>query len=105
MSRYSNSGIRENHSKLSHWSKKSIKEILQDPRMSYCLHKLNSPFCGDGIVQEGEVKNGFHLLLAVSCEFVLLHIYKFEFWVYYCHVCASLGLPKNFRPPYHPTSC
>ena len=55
MSRYSNSGTRENHSKLSIYSKISIQEILQDPKMSYCLHPSKHSFCGDGIIQEGEV--------------------------------------------------
>ena len=55
MSRYSNSGTRENHSKLSVYSKISIQEILQDPKMSYCLHPSKHSFCGDGIIQEGEV--------------------------------------------------
>ena len=59
MSRYSNSGTKENHSRLSHWSKESIREILQDFRMSYCLHNMKTSFCGDGIVQSGEVKNFF----------------------------------------------
>ena len=72
MSRYSNSGTKENHSRynrnfcyefsrririfyrLSQWSKESIQEILQDFRMSYCLHDMKSAFCGDGIVQPGE---------------------------------------------------
>ena len=54
MSRYSNSGTKENHSRLSKWSKESIQEILQDFRMSYCLHDMKSAFCGDGIIQPGE---------------------------------------------------
>ena len=54
MSRYSNSGTKENHSRLSKWSKESIQEILQDFRMSYCLHDMESAFCGDGIIQPGE---------------------------------------------------
>ena len=55
MSRYSNSGTRENHSKLSIWSKNSIQEVLEDPKMSYCLHHSKHKFCGDGILQQGEV--------------------------------------------------
>ena len=57
MSRYSNSGTRENHSKLSTWSKHSIQEVLQDPKMSYCLHQSRHKFCGDGILQAGEVSD------------------------------------------------
>ena len=60
MSRYSNSGTKENHSRLSAWSKQSIREILMDHRMSYCLHNMQHPFCGDGIVQDGEVKRFYH---------------------------------------------
>ena len=59
MSQYSNSGIRENHSKLSPRSKRAVQKVLSDSRMTYCLHKLNNngaPFCGDGVVQNGEVK-------------------------------------------------
>jgi len=54
MSRYSNSGTKENHSRLSAWSKQSIRQILLDRRMSYCLHQMKTPFCGDGIIQNGE---------------------------------------------------
>ena len=57
MSRYSNSGTKENHAKLSFWSKQSIRQILLDQRMSFCLHRIDTPFCGDGIVQEGEVSS------------------------------------------------
>ena len=59
MSQYSNSGIRENHSKLSPKSKKAVQKILSDTRMTYCLHELDNrvvSFCGDGVVQAGEVK-------------------------------------------------
>ena len=59
MSQYSNSGIRENHSKLSLKSKKAVQKILSDTRMTYCLHELDNrvvSFCGDGVVQAGEVK-------------------------------------------------
>ena len=56
MSRYSNSGTKANHAKLSFWSRQSIREILLDQRMSYCLHPMDTPFCGDGVVQEGEVR-------------------------------------------------
>ena len=60
MSQYSNSGIRENHARLSPMSKKSVRKILSDSRMTYCLHNVNSneaSFCGDGVVQDGEVLN------------------------------------------------
>ena len=59
MSQYSNSGIRENHSKLSPKSKKAVQKILSDTRMTYCLHEFDNrvvSFCGDGVVQAGEVK-------------------------------------------------
>ena len=59
MSQYSNSGIRENHSKLSPKSKKAVQKILSDTRMTYCLHEIDNrvvSFCGDGVVQAGEVK-------------------------------------------------
>jgi len=54
MSRYSNSGTKENHAKLSFWSKQSIRQVLSDQRMSFCLHRVDTPFCGDGVVQDGE---------------------------------------------------
>ena len=56
MSRFSNSGTGENHSRLSIWSKDSIRDVLEDPTMAYCLHNMPTPFCGDGIVQDGEVE-------------------------------------------------
>ena len=59
MSQYSNSGIRENHSKLSPKSRKAVQKILSDTRMTYCLHEIDNrvvSYCGDGVVQAGEVK-------------------------------------------------
>ena len=58
MSQYSNSGIRENHSRLSSKSKKAVRKVLSNSDMNYCLHQINqneASFCGDGIVQQGEV--------------------------------------------------
>ena len=80
MSQYSNSGIRENHSKLSPRSKRAVQKVLSDSRMTYCLHKLNNnaaPFCGDGVVQNGEVKKRlFGILLRPhpSCSASLFDI-------------------------------
>ena len=69
MSRYSNSGTRENHSKLSTWSKHSIQEVLQDPKMSYCLHQSRHKFCGDGILQAGEVSDLKNIYLFMNINF------------------------------------
>ena len=67
MSQYSNSGIRENHSRLSPRSKKAVQKVLSDTRMTYCLHRINNndaSFCGDGVIQNGEVRDTFcHLLI------------------------------------------
>ena len=66
MSQYSNSGIRENHSRLSPRSKKAVQKVLSDTRMTYCLHRINTneaSFCGDGVIQNGEVRETFYHLL------------------------------------------
>ena len=70
MSRYSNSGTKENHAKLSFWSKQSIRQILLDQRMSFCLHRIDTPFCGDGIVQEGEVSS--------KAEAAIYRVFKYQ---------------------------
>lgn len=72
MSQYSNSGIRENHSKLSPKSRKAVQKILSDTRMTYCLHEIDNrvvSYCGDGVVQAGEVK------MKIIQLFLLIHIY------------------------------
>ena len=70
MSQYSNSGIRENHSKLSPRSKRAVQKVLSDSRMTYCLHNINSneaSFCGDGVVQNGEV----NIMYPINMLFIL----------------------------------
>ena len=65
MSQYSNSGIRENHSRLSPRSKKAVQKVLSDTRMTYCLHSINNneaSFCGDGVIQNGEVRESLYHL-------------------------------------------
>ena len=69
MSRYSNSGTKANHAKLSFWSRQSIRQILLDQRMSFCLHPMNTPFCGDGVVQEGEVNLKYYFNIKVCVSF------------------------------------
>ena len=79
MSQYSNSGIRENHARLSPMSKKAVRKILSDSRMTYCLHNVNSneaSFCGDGVVQDGEVLHNF-LHNRYFCK-NRLHIYIYQ---------------------------
>ena len=76
MSRYSNSGTKENHAKLSFWSKQSIKQILLDQRMSFCLHRVDTPFCGDGIVQDGEVSFNPMRIKALKTGLIVTLVYN-----------------------------
>ena len=80
MSQYSNSGIRENHSRLSRRSKKSIQKLLSDNRMTYCLHQIShnqASFCGDGVVQKGEVTSK----------------YKYNHFYNYNNYCSKIDVP------------
>ena len=92
MSQYSNSGIRENHSKLSPRSKRAVQKVLSDSRMTYCLHKLNNnaaPFCGDGVVQNGEVKRDHLVISLKACnndlrgKLVILHRHLTSFFRFF----------------------
>ena len=94
MSRYSNSGTRENHSKLSTWSKHSIQEVLQDPKMSYCLHQSRHKFCGDGILQAGEVSDLKNIYLFMN-RYQFHEIFSDNFFRNVIVVQWRLVFPKN----------
>ena len=56
MSRFSNTGVHANHSRLSDKSRTAIREILDNDLMTHCLQTISkAALCGDGIVQDGEV--------------------------------------------------
>lgn len=54
MSRFSNTGRRINHELLSSCTKKSVVEVLEASHRTRCLREVARPYCGDGVVQEGE---------------------------------------------------
>ncbi len=54
MSKYSNDGHKLNHQILSPCTKRLVVQNLESHHRVGCLKKVDVPFCGDGIVQEGE---------------------------------------------------
>ncbi len=54
MSKYSNDGHKLNHEILSPCTRSLVRKNLDSETRVACLIKVDSPFCGDGIVQEGE---------------------------------------------------
>lgn len=54
MSKFSNDGHKLNHQILSPCTKNLVKSNLEAPHRVACLKKVDSTFCGDGVVEEGE---------------------------------------------------
>jgi disintegrin and metalloproteinase domain-containing protein 10 len=54
MSKFSNDGHKLNHRILSPCTKKLVTENLEAPHRVGCLKKVDTTFCGDGTVENGE---------------------------------------------------
>ena len=48
--------------------------------MSFCLHRVDTPFCGDGVVQDGEVRF-FGFFLVFREFFLRIYVFNIRFTV------------------------